>query len=231
MKVSDLIERARLLLNDTDLNQFRWEDAELIAWTNDAQRIVATMRPDAFPDAKVVALAAGSKQAIPAENFRLLDIVRNVEADDVTPGRAISLIERDTLDRFDPYWHKSPAKAEAKHFTYEERTPTVFFVFPPVVAGTKVEAVFSKYPAKVDSLTDDLELAETYFDSTLNYVLFRAYSKDTEFTSNPQIAGAYLAAFNSMMGIKTQKSNAFSPVINRKGDTPNTGAAQMGGVI
>jgi hypothetical protein len=231
MKVSDLITRARLLLNDEDLNQYRWQDSELIAWTNDAQRAVATLRPDSCPDTKVVALAAGTKQTIPSDNFRLLDVIRNVEADDVTPGRSINIIDRDTLDRFDPYWHKAKAKPEARHFTYDERTPTVYFVYPPAVGGTKVEAVFSKYPDKVEDLEDDLELAETYFDATLNYVLFRAYSKDTEFTSNPQVAGAYLASFNNMMGIKTLKTNAFSPVMNRKGDAPNAGAAQMGGVV
>jgi len=106
----------------------------------------------------------------------------------------------------------------------------VFFVFPPVNAGTKVEAVFSKYPVKVDDLDDDLELPETYFEATLNYVMYRAYSKDTEFTSNPQVAGAYLAAYNNLMGVKTLKTNAFSPVTNRKGDVPNVPAVQMGGV-
>jgi hypothetical protein len=230
MKVSDLISRARLLLNDEDLNQYRWQDSELIAWANDAQRAVAILRPDACPDTKVVALAAGTKQTIPDENFRLLDIVRNVEVGGL-PGRSVSIIERETLDRFDPYWHKAKPKAEARHFTYDERTPTVYFVYPPVAAGTQVEAVFSKYPEKVEELDDDLGLPETYFDATLNYLLFRAYSKDTEFTSNPQIAGAYLAAFNNMMGIKTLKANAFSPVMNRKGDVPNAGAAQMGGVV
>lgn len=231
MKVSDLITRARKLLNDEDLNQYRWQDSELIAWANDAQRAVAVIRPDSCPDTKVVTLGAGTKQTIPSENFRLLDIVRNMAADGVTPGRAVGLIERETLDRFDPYWHKAAAKAEARHFTYDERTPTVYFVYPPVSAGTKIEAVFSKYPAKVEDMDDDLELAETYFDATLNYLLFRAYSKDTEFTSNPQVAGAYLASFNNMMGIKTLKTNAFSPVMNRKGDVPNAGAVQMGGVV
>jgi len=230
MKVSDLIQRARKLLNDEDQVQYRWADAELISWINDAQRAVATLRPDACPDTKIVNLVAGTKQSIPAENFRLLDIVRNVASDGVTPGRAVGIIERETLDLFDPYWHKGKAKAEARHFTYDERTPTVFFVFPPVNAGTKVEAVFSKYPVKVDDLDDDLELPETYFEATLNYVMYRAYSKDTEFTSNPQVAGAYLAAYNNLMGVKTLKTNAFSPVTNRKGDVPNVPAVQMGGV-
>lgn len=230
MKVSDLITRARSLLNDEDLNQYRWQDSELIAWLNDAQRAVAILRPDSCPDTKVVTLAAGTKQTIPEENFRLLDIVRNVDAGGL-PGRTVSIIERETLDLFDPYWHKAKPKSEARHFTYDERTPTVYFVYPPVTAGAQVEAVFSKYPEKVETLDDDLGLPETYFDATLNYLLFRAYSKDTEFTANPQVAGAYLAAFNGVMGVKTLKANAFSPVMNRKGDTPNAGAAQMGGVV
>jgi len=111
MKVSDLIQRARKLLNDEDQVQYRWADAELISWINDAQRAVATLRPDACPDTKIVNLVAGTKQSIPAENFRLLDIVRNVASDGVTPGRAVGIIERETLDLFDPYWHKGKAQS------------------------------------------------------------------------------------------------------------------------
>jgi hypothetical protein len=231
MNVSDLIKRARILLSDEDVSQYRWLDSELIDWINDAQRAVATVRPDASPDPKVVTLVAGSKQSIPADNFRLLDVVRNMAADGVSPGRSVRIIERETLDQFNPYWHQSTKKAEVRHFTYDERTPTSYFVYPPVTAGTKIEAIFSKYPTKVSAIGDALSLSEAYFEATLNYLMFRAYSKDTEFTASPQVAASYLAAFNGAMGIKTNKDNAYSPNLNRKGAEPNVPAAQMGGVV
>lgn len=230
MKVSDVIYRARILLSDEDAGSYRWSTEELIEWINDAQRLVAVVRPDSSSDERVVTLAAGTKQTLPADTFRLLDVVRNMASDGVTPGRAVRMVDREILDQVDPDWHKGRQRTEIKHFTYDPRNPGIFFVYPAVSAGVKAEVLLSKYPDAVALETDDLTLPENYFEAVVNYVMFRAYSKDTEFTASPQVASAYLNAFNAVLGVKTQKDNAYSPAVNRKGGAPNAAAMQMGGV-
>lgn len=231
MKVSDVISRARYLLNDTDPSLRRWEDEELILWTDDAQRAVAVARPDSSPSQRVVTLAAGTKQDTPADCFKLMDVVRNVASDGVTPGRAIRLIEREVLDQFDPSWHAGTKKSEVRHFTVDDRAPNTYFVYPPALAGTKIEVLLSQKPATVDALTDDLALADMYFDPMVDWVMYRAYGKDTEFTSNPAQQAMYLSSFANKLGIKLTKDNAYSAIVNRAGGVPNTTAVQLGGVV
>lgn len=229
MKVSDVISRVRSILNDADATGYRWSDAELIDSTNDAQRLVALYRPDSCAANSVTTLAAGSKQAIPTDGFRLLDVIRNIGADGVTPGRSVRIAERDTLDAYDPYWHTNTRKGEVKNFVYDERSPKVYYVNPPVTAGVKVELLYSKYPTEVVTSGDDLTVTDAYFEAIINFVLFRCYAKDADFGANAQLANSYLSLFASTMGAKLQKDVAFGPALTRKGGDPGV-AIQAGGV-
>lgn len=229
MKVSDVISRVRSILNDADATGYRWSDAELIDATNDAQRLIALYRPDSCPANTVATLVAGSKQTIPAGGFRLMDVIRNVGNDGVTPGRSIRIAERDTLDAYDPYWHTNVKRNEVKNFVYDGRNPNVYYVNPPVNAGVKVEILYSKYPTALTGSNDDLTVTDAYIEAIVNFVLFRAYSKDADFGANAQLAQGYLSLFASVVGAKTQKDVAFSPALNRKGGDPGI-AIQAGGV-
>lgn len=229
MKVSDVISRVRSILNDADATGYRWTDAELIDSTNDAQRLVALYRPDSCAANSVATLVAGSKQAIPTDGFRLLDVIRNIGADGITPGRSVRIAERDTLDAYDPYWHTNTKKGEVKNFVFDERNPKTFYVNPPVNVGTKVELLYSKYPTEVVTSGDDLTVTDAYFEAIVNFVLFRCYAKDADFGANAQLANSYLSLFASTMGVKLQKDVAFGPALNRKGGEPGM-AIQAGGV-
>lgn len=230
MKVSDIISRVRTILNDADSNGYRWTDAEIIDYVNDAQRLVAVYRPDSCSATAVSTLAAGSKQSIPTSGFRLLDVVRNVAADGTTPGRAITITARDTLDRFDPSWHTGAKSSTVKHFTYDERNPLQYFVFPPAKADTKVEVLYSKYPTAVTQSTNDLTVSDSYFEALINFVLFRCYAKEADFAANAQLAASYLSLFASVLGVKLQKDIAFGPRVSNKGGDPNAMSAQLGGI-
>lgn len=236
MKVSDITSRARILLNDQDGT--RWLDNELVSWINDAQKLIALTRPDASVANQSLTLVAGTKQSIPASGFRLLDVVRNLAVDGVTGGRSIRHVDREVLDSQDPMWHTSTASGTIKHFIYDNRDPKNFYVYPPAVVGTKIEVMYSVAPAEIvynsvtpnTTLNTDLSVSDIYLEAVLNYVMYRSYSKDAEFSQNPQLAAGYLQTVYSMLGIKTQKDVAFSPDLNSKGSMPNAAAIQAGGV-
>ena len=235
MIASDITSRARLLLNDIDAT--RWVDSELFKWINDAQKLVAMVRPDASVATFVMTLIAGTRQTIPSGGFRLLDIVRNVTT--VTgstpayqvvtvPGRSVRIVDREVLDTQDPYWHTATGSAEIKHFIYDNRSPTLFYVYPPATTSAKLEVVYSVAPTDVAAAGDTLSISDIYQDVVLNYVLYRAYSKDAEYASNAALAGGYLNVVNQMLGIKTQKDVAYSPDLNSKGSSPAPGLTAGG---
>lgn len=229
MKVSDVISRVRAILNDEDATGYRWTNAELISWINDSQRVVAVFRPDACPGDAVVTLVAGTKQSIPTDGFRLLDVMRNIGSDGVTPGRAIRIVNRDLLDSYEPDWHSGTKQSTIKHFMNDERNPTVFHVYPPAVANTKVEVLYAKFPVTLTQTTDDLGVTDSYMEFLVNYTLFKSYAKDAEYSNNAQLSSQYLQAASGLLGVKLQKDIAYSPQVNRKGGEPSP-ATQMGGV-
>ena len=81
--VQSVVDRVQTTLQDT--SGVRWAVAsELVLWVNDAQREIALFKPDATAVNETVALATGTKQAIPTEGNRLLNVVRNMGMVDKT---------------------------------------------------------------------------------------------------------------------------------------------------
>lgn len=228
MLASDIIDRARLVLNDT-VATYRWADSEFFKWINDGQRAIVLVRPDASVSVETLTCAAGTKQSLPAGAIRLLDVTRNINVDN-SVGRAVRLVDRDILDSQDPNWHADTQADVVKNYIYDNRSPNVFYVYPPAKSTSKVEIVISKNPADVTATNSSLALADIYAEPLLNYVLFRAYNKDAEFATNAQLATNYFQVFSAMLGIKTQKDVGYSPDLNSKGGNPNPAALQTGGV-
>lgn len=227
MLASDIISRARLVLLDADGT--RWADSELLSWINSGQRFIALVRPDAVSSNFTITLAAGTKQAIPADGFRLLDIVRNIKPDN-TGGRAVRYCDREALDATEPGWHYATAKQEIRNYVFDNRDPTNFYVSPPALNTSKLEIIYAKKPTDASTTASTLTLLDIYEDPLLNYVLYRAYSKDAEFGQNSALSGGYLSTCMSMLGAKTQRDAAFSPDLNSKGANPNPAALATGGV-
>jgi hypothetical protein len=203
-----LIERAGFLLQDEEY--VRWTVPELISWINEAAGALVSIRPSAGAKLVVLPLVAGTQQTLDDNVVQLLDVVRNVGADGVTPGRSIRLAERHLFDSTDPDWHTRSGKAVIKHYIYDDRTPNVFYVYPPALAGTKIQASLTVIPPQLTADTDTLDL-DTQFESALvNYVVFRAMAKDSEY-ANGAIATGYYQAFQAALGGKDAGEQSVSP--------------------
>lgn len=204
-----LIAKAQELLLDTA--EARWTQAELLGYLNDGQRQIAQIRPDASVANANVTLIAGTKQAIPAVGLRILDVVRNMGSDGATPGKPITLIDREMLDLSRPNWHTESQSAAIKHYAYDQRNPRNFYVYPPALVDTKVEAVYSVSPANVAAVGDPITLDDIYADCLLDWMLYRAFSKETEQATGVQHANMHLQTFMATLGQKIQTDIATGP--------------------
>lgn len=227
MIASDVLGRVRIVLND--VSAVRWPDAELLSWLTDGQRAVAVLRPDASGDNVVQALVAGTKQSLPTDCARLFDIPRNLSAEGAV-GRAIRYVDRETLDSIDPNWHTAKASTVIKHYVYDGRDQKNFYVFPPAAVGASVQIFYSRIPPVVSTTSATLLIPDVYLDALVNYVLFRAYTKDAEFGQNAALAQNYLGLFGQLIGTKTKTDVSFSPDLHSKGAQPDTAAIQSGSV-
>tara|TARA_R110001606_G_scaffold3662_3_gene17215 strand:+ start:1677 stop:2471 length:795 start_codon:yes stop_codon:yes gene_type:complete len=164
---------------------------------------------------------------------RILRVVRNIHsvggssdfADNNSngAGRAIRLVSREILDSQDPNWHDPSAATGSstfvstggniKHYVFDEIDPTTFYVYPGVASGQSVyvELIYSAVPAALSAKTDTINIPDTYANTMVDYVCYRALSKDAEFAANAQRSQAHLIAFNNTLGIKSSLDNRTSP--------------------
>lgn len=188
----------------------RWDPTVLLGHLNDGQRAICSIRPDACSTTENVQLAAGVKQELPVEAIRLLDVVRNMGGGGATPGASIVAADMDKVKRYNPGWATATASDTIKAFMYDPRTPTVFYVFPPLSGSTYVECKLAKLPTDCASTSSPLSIHDGYANPLLSYVLFRALWKDIETPLTGQ-ARAFYELFMQELGAKTSTDVAILP--------------------
>lgn len=222
--VKDVLWRVAAHLQDYTPQYARWPEQELVNYLNDAQAAIAKFLPAAASRVDTIRLQAGSRQsietiattdckpgdgstpAVPIQGQMLLDIVRNMGTDGVTPGKVVRLTERKVLDETFPLWHLSTGAAVAG-FMYDPRTPKYFYVTPALSARAWVEAMYAALPvlvpaggvpgseiyANAGSSAAKLTIGDESLDDVVNYVVARANLNETEWAD-----GNKAAAFTSL---------------------------------
>lgn len=187
---------------------------EWAEYLNDAQRQVVLVRPDSSYSIESILLVAGTKQDLPSNGLRLLGIIRNMGVDGVTPGKPVNVVDRQTMDLYDPYWHTKTGQKAIKNYVLQEASPKTFYVTPPVISGTDVyvEVNMSVLPTEIaDPDTDAIALDDIYASPLRHWMLHRAYSKETDSPGSQQMQAFHLQAFYQSLGIKMKTDIMFSP--------------------
>lgn len=200
-----------------DNTSVRWPVSELVRYLNDGQREIVLYRPDAMVTNATVTLAAGSKQALPSNGSKLIEVVRNNSA---SSKRAVRLVNREILDAQAPNWHNITGTAEVLHFMYDPRDPKVFYVYPPALDTAAVDLVYSALPTDITepadgstytAVTGNISVPDIYGNVLQDYMLYRAYSKDSEYAGNAARATAHYQAFANALGIEMTATVNFQP--------------------
>lgn len=209
-----IIEKAHTQLSDSE--GVRWPAYELVGWLNEAQRVIVRERPDQKCTTQPISLAFGFRHTIPDDAVALMDIPNNSAGN----KRRITKIDMDLLDNVAPAWRAMSSSTEVRHFMHDMREPRVFQVYPPAAIGAQVDVTYSLEPVDVpvpvdgwlaSAVTGNIDLRGTWADPILNFVLFKAYSKDAEFGGNANLAANYLALFNAALGTQLQTSATVAP--------------------
>ena len=195
----------------TDLSNVRWTRGELLRWVNDAQRQIITQAPNATNKVDVVQLVPGTRQEIPSDGWTLIELIRFMGSDGTKPGRAIRLASRELLDAFNPDWHNDAKTLTPKHYIFDQQDQTVFYVYPPSNGNGWVQLNYSPVPPVIADELDTISVNDIYQTAILDYVLYRACSKDAEYAPGLQLAAGYLSTFMAVLNTKTQSEVASSP--------------------
>lgn len=210
----DIINRAKIVLQDTSSAGTRWPNSELQDWLNDAQKEIVLYRPDAKTvNEEFTPVASSSKQTIPDAGLRLIEITRNTAA--TSNMNATRMIQRSIMDDQVPGWHNATATVNIEHWVYDERDPKNFYLYPNPTAEARVEVVYSTVPPQIiivdsnetftaDAATTMIGLDDIYANALLDFMLYRAYSKDAEYAGNTNRAQSHMMAFASSLGVKSK---------------------------
>jgi len=213
---ASIVHRVVDILQDT--TSVRWPIPELVRYLNDGQREVVLYRPDATIKDATVACAAGAKQALPSDGAKLIDVIRNSAA--AGTSKAVRMVAREVLDAQIPNWYGLTGELDVVHFTYDPRDPKTFFVYPPALTTSRVDITYSAFPTNVAEPADgstysdvsgNMDLPDIYGNVVTDYILYRAYSKDSEYAGNAQRAQAHYGAFANALNIEVQGTTGVAP--------------------
>lgn len=209
-----IVSKAQIVLQDT--TSVRWPTNELLGWLCDAQRAICAVMPELNAVTGTLTLVLGTKQGLPAGGVALLKVTRNMGVGGGTVGLALRKIPQELLDSQVPDWHTQTAATSLRHYVYDLRAPRVFYVYPPSVAGNTVEALYTAAPADI-VLTSVITLDDIYANMMMDYVLYRAYSKDLELAGNDSRAKDAMQAFIGALTAKKSVDVANVPIEQVRG--------------
>lgn len=196
------------MVNDqlVDPGFVRWTKQDLINYFNEAQRAIVLIRPDANVVEAELPCSRGTKQQLPDDAVRLIDI-RNDAA-----GNSIRVQSRDEITGLYPNWY-STTDDTPEAFIYDERQPKRFFLFPGVADQHVIEIIYSKTPSLRDIAdydTGDADLNSIYSNAIIEHMLYQAHSKDFEYSEQAK-AQTHYQMFSAILGMKSQSDLGMTP--------------------
>lgn len=216
IEAKSIIRRAVETLQDT--TSIRWPVNELVRYLNDAQREVVLYRPDSMVTSSTITCVLGTKQNLPNNGAKLIEVIRNAAA--TSSKKSVRMVNREILDAQTPGWHNIAGTVDILHFMYDPRDPKTFYVYPPALATAQLDIVYAAYPTDVTepadgalytAVTGNISLPDIYGNAVLDYILYRAYTKDSEYAGNANRAQAHYAAFNNALGNEIKATVAVAP--------------------
>lgn len=200
MTVFSILNRVNTLLNDAAW--VRWPKQELLDYYNDAAKAIVLMRPDAHTKNHTFSCVPGTRQTLPADALRLIEVVRNAG------GSVIRYVPRKALDDSYPDWHVAANAAKVSAYTYDERDPKTFYLYPGPAAAHVVDVIYSVAPqSKILSEVEEpspaiADLDDIYINPIIDFMMYRAFSKDSEYSANSNRAAGHYNAFLQQLGDK-----------------------------
>lgn len=209
-----ILDTAGYQLNDKGAT--RWTIPELLKYLNAAQLEIATLVANSNANTVTIALVTGCKQSMPADGIRIVEFIRNMGTDGLTPGAAIRVVDRKVMSAYAPDWSvvsaSNPASATVVHGMYNaEDDNQTFYVWPPQPATNRgqIEIIYDQIPTTITNASPGTKITidDFYANALLDYVLYRGFDKDADSANQAARAQAHYQAFARAIGAKFATDN------------------------
>jgi hypothetical protein len=244
--VKDVLWRVSSILQDSDPQFTRWPEIELVQWLNDAQRALFKFLPqvgsrlDSFrlepgckQDITLIAanrikLPSGASPTGPVGGQQLLSLNCNLGADGMTPGRAITIMDRQRMDASAPMW-RTQVGSVVRQYAYDPLVPRTFFVSPgvPAIGQVWVEMAWTADPDPIPdggakgqekyafngNSTTVIGVHDDNIDELVNYMAARSFFKDSKDTTVMARASMHGQMFLASLNARVQQATGTNPNI------------------
>lgn len=222
----EIMERAAILL--ADVGGTRWPATELRLWLNDGLREILLAAPSAATRTIVIDMQIGTRQELPESAAALLrvscNVVNTIPGGLLSRGMAVTPVSRDVMDRQIPGWQAAntlPYSRNVRHTVDDPLDQRAFLVAPgnngqgqiECLVSARIEAVDlpAVAPESIGSYVTEIYLDDIYLNALLDYVMYRALSKDVAVPSIAGRAQAHYSQFASAIGMKMQTETTLTP--------------------
>lgn len=211
MLASDITTRVSKDLRDP--SNRRWPLDTLYGYVTAAECQVCILIPEAYVVTENYLMVSGTRQTLPANAHRLIEVTRNMGAAGNTPGKAITYAERSIMDQFNPNWHADTPTSIVDEYFYDGLDPNVWYNYPPSNGSVYVETRVAKIPATITVGSQSLSIKDIYLTAVYEYSMYRALSRDSD-DADPIRAQMHLTNFYNALGIKQKSDFRTAPRTN-----------------
>jgi len=205
-----VVDQAIEILQDSGNDH--WSDAELFAWLKYGQKAIVRLKPTANPVLGDITLASGLWQDLNSGAIFLLDVIMNSGTDGSTPGAPVTIVERKWIDRMLPDWTTETAAATIKHVIYDPKVnPKKFMVYPKSDGTTRIEVMEAHLPTDPAAIGNNITLDDEYVEALLEYILFRAFTRDADYVKNQERAMFHYMNFKEIVVGHDDKEDETNP--------------------
>lgn len=218
----DVFSYADTVLQDEDHD--RWPLAELLGYLNDGIRSIVSVKPNANSATVTLTLREGTLQELPPNYTILSRVTRNLATGHTDPsgpvgGKAIRpIMGRALMDAYFPTWQDDATlrATQVMHVAYDRADTRKFYVVPANDGNGKVEAVVGVMPAaisvpaspdNIDSYTANVNLPDKFRTPLTDYVLARAFGKDSGVPNSEGRAAKHMQLFTEGLAAITAAEN------------------------
>jgi hypothetical protein len=203
----DITGPARKLL--LDVAAVTWPASELHDYLNEGIRATCLIKPDVYTTQAPLTLITGIEQQLPSDSTGLVSIIRNTAS-----KSTITQVDTELLVEANRFYPAGTTSVDVEHFTFDPRQPRRFLVYPPATNTSSVIAVYGITPAEIAADSDDFPLPEAYQAPLIDYVLARAYGKNSK-KQDLTKETYHMQAWGKALGMKASAQVTLSPRVSQ----------------
>lgn len=183
-----------------------WSEAELLQYLNEGLRATVGVKADAYTKEEYVQLSIGTLQTIPDNGTSLIRITENRN------GRIVTQVDFDLLQESNRFWPRGTLEATVENYAADPRDPRRFVVSPPNDGRGQVRMLWATPADEITDPTSQIPMSDIYEPPLIDYVLHRAYAKNTV-RQDLSKSQAHYVRWGQFLGLRTQTQKAVAPTV------------------